>query len=68
MRREEADIKKVFFFFNLKDYTQKGLELIKEFSEVAGYEINRSFAFLYTNNEISERQCKKKSLKLKPPK
>ena len=42
--------------------TQKLLELINEFSKVAGYKINtsRSVAFLYTINEISERKYKKK--------
>ena len=36
---------------------QKLLELINEFSKVSGYKINiqKSVAFLYTNNEISER-------------
>ena len=45
-----------------KDFTQKLLELIDEFSKVAGYKIyvQKSVAFLYTNNEISERNCKKK--------
>ena len=35
-------------------------ELIKEFSKVAGYKINRqkSLAFLYTNNEKTEREIK----------
>ena len=44
---------------NPKDSTQKLLELINEFSQVAGYKINiqKSVAFLYTNNEISEREC-----------
>ena len=38
------------------------LELINEISKVAAYKINihKSFAFLYTNNGISERECKKK--------
>ena len=42
-----------------KDSTQKLLELINKFSKVAGYKINmqKSVAFLYTNNEISEREC-----------
>ena len=42
---------------NPKDSTQI-LELINEFSNVAGYKINiqKSVAFLYTNNEISERE------------
>ena len=44
---------------NPKDSTQKLLDLINEFSQVAGYKINiqKSVAFLYTNNEISEREC-----------
>ena len=37
-----------------KDSTLKLLELISEFSKVAGYKINiqKSFAFLYANNEL----------------
>ena len=48
---------------NLKYSTQKLLELISEFSKVAGYKINKqkSVAFLYTNNEISERETLKNS-------
>ena len=44
---------------NPKDSTQKLLDLINEFSQVAGYKINiqKSVAFLYTNNEISETEC-----------
>ena len=36
------------------------LELVSEFSKVAGYKINtrKSLAFLYTNNEKSEREIK----------
>ena len=36
------------------------LDLINKFSKVAGYKINiqKSVALLYTNNEISERECK----------
>ena len=39
---------------------RKLLKLISEFSKVAGYKINmqKSLAFLYTNNEISEREIK----------
>ena len=37
------------------------LELINEFSKLAGYKINieKSVAFLYTNNETSEKEMKK---------
>ena len=43
-----------------KDSIRKSLELISEFSKVAGYKINtqKLFAFLYTNNEKSEREIK----------
>ena len=42
---------------NPKHATRKLLELINEFGEVAQYKINtqKSLAFLYTNNERSER-------------
>ena len=42
------------------DSTLKLLELIQEFSKVAGYKINaqKSDAFLYTNNETQERGFK----------
>ena len=45
---------------NPKDSIRKLLELISEFSKVAGYKINTqiSLAFLYTNNEKSEREIK----------
>ena len=38
------------------------LELINEYSNVAGYKINakKSLAFLYTNNEKTEREVKEK--------
>ena len=41
----------------LKDSTRKLLELISEFSKVAGCKINaqKSLAFLYTNNEKLEK-------------
>ena len=45
---------------NPKDSIRKWLELISEFSKVAGYKINteKSLAFLCTNNEKSEREIK----------
>ena len=45
---------------NSKDSIRKLLELISEFSKVTGYKINtqKSLAFLYTNNEKSERDIK----------
>ena len=48
---------------NPKNSRQKLLEIINEFSKVAEYKINiqKSVAFLYTNNEISERESKKQS-------
>ena len=46
---------------NPKGSTKKLLELINEFSKVAGYKINnqKSVAFLYAKNELSEREIKK---------
>ena len=42
-------------------HQKKLLELINVFSEVAGYKINiqKSVAFLYSNNKLSEREMKK---------
>ena len=42
---------------NSKDSIRKLLELISEFSKVAGYKINtqKSLSFLYMNNEKSEK-------------
>ena len=50
----------ILYIENPKDSTRKLLELINEFGKVAGYEINaqKSLAFLYTNNERSEREIK----------
>ena len=41
-----------------KDSIRKSLELINEYSKVAGYKINtkKSLAFLYTNNEIVRKR------------
>ena len=43
----------ILYIENPKDTTRKLLELINEYSKVAGYKINtqKSLAFLYTNNE-----------------
>jgi len=40
-----------------KDTTRKLLELVNEYSKVAGYKINsqKSLAFLYANNEETEK-------------
>ena len=45
---------------NPKDSTRKLLKLINEYSKAAGYKINteKSLAFLYTNNEKTEREIK----------
>ena len=45
---------------NPKDYTKKLLELIHVFTIVAGYKLNahKLVAFLYTNNEATEREIK----------
>ena len=45
---------------NPTDSARKLLELISEFSNVEGYEIKtqKSLAFLYINNEKSERDIK----------
>ena len=50
----------MLYIENPKDSIRKLLELISEFSKVAGYKINtqKSLAFLYTNNEKSEREIK----------
>ena len=51
----------ILYIKNSKDNIRKLLELVSEFSKVAGYKINtqKSLAFLYTNNEKSEREIKK---------
>ena len=47
----------IFYIENPKDSTRKLLELINDYSKVAGYKINtqESLAFLYTNNEKTEK-------------
>ena len=50
----------ILYIENPKETIRKLLELISEFSKVAGYKINiqKSLAFLYINNEKSEREIK----------
>ena len=50
----------ILYIENPKDSTRKLLELIYEYSKVAGYKINtqKSPAFLYTNNEKVEKEIK----------
>ena len=50
----------ILYIENPKDSIRKLLELISEFSKVAGYKINSQtlLAFLYINNEKSEREIR----------
>ena len=50
----------ILYIENPKDTTRKLPELINEFGKVAGYKLNeqKSHAFLYTNDEIFEREIK----------
>ena len=50
----------ILYIENPKDSIRKLLELISEFLKVAGYKINtqKSLAFLYINNEKSEKEIK----------
>ena len=50
----------ILYIENPKDTTRKLLELVNEYSKVAGYKINtqKSLAFLYTNNEKTEKGTK----------
>ena len=65
IRKEEVKLSlfannMILYIENPKDSIRKLLEPISEFSRVAGYKINtqKSPAFLYTNNEKSEREIK----------
>ena len=53
----------IVYIENSIDPTKNLLRLISEFGKTAGYKVNiqKSKAFLYTNNEISESGIKKKS-------
>ena len=64
IHREKKEVKfslfaddMILYIENPKDTTRKLLEIINEYSKVAGYEINtqKSLALLYTNNEKTER-------------
>ena len=50
----------ILYIENPKDSSRKLLGLISEFGKVAGYKVNvqKSLAFLYTNDEKSEREIK----------
>ena len=50
----------ILYTENPKEATRKLLVLINEFGKAARYKINaeKSLAFLYTNNERSEREIK----------
>ena len=50
----------ILYIENPKDSTRTLLEVINEYSKIAGYKINtqKSLAFLYTNNEKTEREIK----------
>ena len=65
IRKEEVKLSlfaddMILYIENPKDSIRKLLELISEFSKGPGYKINtqKSLAFLYTNNEKSEREMK----------
>ena len=53
----------IVYMENPIDSTKKLLNLINEFDKTAGYKVNtqKSKAFLYTDNEISETEIIKKS-------
>ena len=52
----------IVYMENTIDSTKKLLDLINEFGKTAGYKVNtqKSKAFLYTNNETSETEIRKK--------
>ena len=65
IRKEEVKLSlfaddMILYIENPKDATRKLLELINVFGKAAGYKINaqKSLAFLYTNDEESEREIK----------
>ena len=65
IRKEEVKLSlfahdMILYIEYLKDATRKLLEVISEFGKVAEYKINaqKLLAFLYTNNEKSEREIR----------
>ena len=50
----------ILYIANFKEATRKLLKIINEYSKVAEYKINtqKSLAFLYINNEKTEREIK----------
>ena len=61
----------ILYIENPKDSTQKLLELINKFRKVSGYKINiqKSVAFMYTNNEVLEKEYRNTiPLKIAPQK
>ena len=52
----------IVYMENPVDSTKKLVHLINEFGKIAGYKVSiqKSKAFLYTNNEISETEIRKK--------
>jgi hypothetical protein len=51
----------ILYLKDQKNSTQKFLDIINSYSKVAGYKINieKSLAFLYTNNEQTEKEYMK---------
>jgi hypothetical protein len=51
----------ILYLKDPKNSTQKLLDIIDGYSKVAGYKINieKSLAFLYSNNEQTEKECMK---------
>ena len=53
----------IVYMENPIDSTKKLLDVVSEFGKTVGYKVNtqKSKAFLYTNNEISETEISKKN-------
>ena len=58
----------ILYMENPKDSTRKLLELINDYSKVAGYKINtqKSLALLYPNNEKTEREISEAFFNMAP--